>query len=144
VNVDMGIYAQDRWTVRRVTLWGGVRFDYFNIGIPAQSAPASRWVGARSFAAIDNIANLKDTSPRVGVSYDLFGTGKTALKAAVSRYVSGNTVFNTIAPLLRGPGAVPAELPRLGRLHVPLAGAGERGVSEHCGEHGHRRLVTGE
>jgi hypothetical protein len=41
VNADLGIYAQDRWTVRRVTLFGGVRFDYFNIGIPAQSAPAS-------------------------------------------------------------------------------------------------------
>ena len=82
-----------------MTLTGAVRFDYFNIGIPAQSAPASRWLPAREFAAIDNIANLKDLSPRVGVSYDLFGTGKTAIKAAVSRYVSGNTVFNLAGPI---------------------------------------------
>ena len=98
VNADMGIYAQDRWTMRRLTLTGGVRFDYFNIGIPAQSAAASRWVGARSFAAIDNIPNWKDLSPRVGVSYDLFGNGKTAIKATVSRYVAGNTVFNLYGP----------------------------------------------
>ena len=95
----MGIYAHDRWTVRRLTLTGGIRFDYFNLGIPAQSAAASRWVGARSFAAIDNIANFKDLSPRVGVSYDLFGNGKTALKATVSRYVAGNTVFNLAGPI---------------------------------------------
>ena len=99
VNADMGIYAHDKWTVRRLTLTGGIRFDYFNLGIPAQSAAASRWVGARSFAAIDNIANFKDLSPRVGVSYDLFGNGKTALKATVSRYVAGNTVFNLAGPI---------------------------------------------
>ena len=98
VNADMGIYAHDKWTVRRLTLTGGIRFDYFNLGIPAQSAAASRWVGARSFAAIDNIANFKDLSPRVGVSYDLFGNGKTAIKATVSRYVAGNTVFNLCRP----------------------------------------------
>ena len=26
----MGIYAQDKWTLRRLTVTGGVRFDYFN------------------------------------------------------------------------------------------------------------------
>ena len=52
VNADMGIYASDKWTLRRLTVTGGVRFDYFNTGIPAQSAPASRWVGARSFDAL--------------------------------------------------------------------------------------------
>ncbi len=101
VNADMGIYAQDRWTVRRVTLTGGVRFDYFNSSLPALSADATRFVGARSFAPIENVPNWKDVSPRLGVSYDLFGTGKTAIKATVSRYVTG-FVFaftNPINPL---------------------------------------------
>jgi hypothetical protein len=89
VNADLGVYAQDKWTLRRLTVTGGVRLDYFNIGIPAQSAPASVWIGARSFAAIDDVPNWKDISPRVGLAYDLFGNGKTALKASASRYVSG-------------------------------------------------------
>ena len=89
VNADMGIYASDQWTLRRLTVTGGVRFDYFNTGIPAQSAPASRWVGARSFDALSDVPNWKDINPRVGASYDLFGNGKTAIKASVSRYVSG-------------------------------------------------------
>ena len=69
LNADLGIYAQDRWTLRRLTLTAGVRFDYFNSSIPAVSAPASRWVGARSFEAVDNVPNWKDVSPRVGGSY---------------------------------------------------------------------------
>ncbi len=98
LNADMGIFAQDKWTIRRLTLTGGVRFDYFNMGIPAQSAAASRWVGERSYAAIDNVPNWKDINPRAGASYDLFGNGKTALKASVSRYVSGST-YTFTAPI---------------------------------------------
>jgi hypothetical protein len=89
LNADTGIYASDKWTLRHLTLTGGIRFDYFNTGIPAQSAPASTYVGARSFAALPDVPNWKDISPRVGASFDLFGNGKTAIKASVSRYVSG-------------------------------------------------------
>ena len=88
LNADLGIYAQDKWTLRRLTVTAGVRFDYFNTGIPAQSAPASTWVGARSFDPLPDVPNWKDISPRVGVAYDLFGNGKTAIKASASRYVT--------------------------------------------------------
>jgi len=87
-NSDMGIHASDKWTLRRLTVNAGIRFDYVNLSIPAQSAAATRWVGARSFDAIEDVPNYKDISPRVGVSYDLFGNGKTAVKATVSRYVT--------------------------------------------------------
>jgi hypothetical protein len=88
INSDTGIYASDRWTLRRLTVNGGVRFDLVNIAIPEQTAAASTWIGARSFAAVENVPNWKDVSPRVGVSYDLFGTGKTAIKASVHRYLT--------------------------------------------------------
>ena len=41
INADMGIYAQDKWTLRRLTLTGGIRLDYFNSSIPAQSVAAN-------------------------------------------------------------------------------------------------------
>ena len=34
--------------------------------VPAQSAPAGRFVPARSFAAIDNLPNWKNIAPRFG------------------------------------------------------------------------------
>jgi len=101
-TTDMGIYASDKWTLRRLTVTGGIRFDYFNTSIPAQSAPASTWVGARSFAAVGDVPNWKDISPRVGIAYDLFGNGKTAIKASVSRYVSAQVFAfsNPVNPLV--------------------------------------------
>jgi len=38
------------------------------------------------------VPNFNDLSPRLGVAYDLFGNGKTALKATLSRYVQTSTV----------------------------------------------------
>src|SRR5262249_57080946 len=36
---------------------------------------------------------FKDIAPRFGASYDLFGNGKTALKASIARY---NSAFSTV------------------------------------------------
>jgi hypothetical protein len=38
------------------------------------------------------VTNWKDIDPRLGVSYDLFGNGKTAIKATVGRYLQGETI----------------------------------------------------
>jgi hypothetical protein len=88
VNSDIGVYAQDSWTLNRLTLNVGGRFDHFNASIPAQSAPASLWVGARNFAEIENVPNWNDWSVRFAGAYDLFGNGKTALKANASKYIA--------------------------------------------------------
>ncbi len=106
INADMGVYAQDKWTLRRLTLTGGVRWDYFNSGIPAQTTPADIWIPARSFAPVPNVPNWNDIDPRFGAAYDLFGNHKTALKASVSRYVSTNiyTFGYNIDPISAGGG----------------------------------------
>ena len=83
---DWGFFVQDRWTVERLTLNYGVRFEGLKGSVPAQHAPAGRFVPARDFAAVDNIPNWTDLNPRLGVSYDLFGNGRTALRASVGRY----------------------------------------------------------
>jgi len=38
------------------------------------------------------VPNWHDISPRFGVSYDLFGDGKTAIKATLNRYVAAETM----------------------------------------------------
>ena len=95
LNFDSGIYAQDRWTIDRLTINLGARYDHFNVSIPAQSAPAGRFVPARNFAPIKDLPNWHDWAIRSGVSYDLFGTGRTAIKGNVSKYVAGESLSNT-------------------------------------------------
>jgi len=86
--VNMGLYTQDQWTVQKVTLNLGVRFDYLNAWDPAQSAAAGIFVPARDYPEAKNLPNYKDLSPRLGAAYDLFGNGKTAVKATLGRYVT--------------------------------------------------------
>jgi hypothetical protein len=89
LKADLGLYAQDQWTMKRLTLNLGVRYDYVNAYVPAQHLDAGRFVPARDFAEVPNVPNYKDLSPRLGVSYNLFGTGRTAVKATFGRYVTG-------------------------------------------------------
>jgi hypothetical protein len=92
IDGDLAIYAQERWTIRRrLTLNLGLRFDNLRTSTPAQSRPASIFLPGQSFQAADAL-NWRDLSPRIGGAYDLFGNGKTALKANVARFVAGETV----------------------------------------------------
>jgi len=88
VNSDFGSYAQDTWTMKRLTLNYGARFDYFNAEVPAESAPASTWIAARNFPAIPNVPNWSDWSVRLAAAYDITGDGKTAFKANAGKYVA--------------------------------------------------------
>jgi len=88
VNSDFGSYAQDTWTIKRLTFNYGARFDHFNAEVPAESAPASTWIAARDFPAIKDVPNWNDWSVRLAGAYDLFGTGKTALKVNAGKYVA--------------------------------------------------------
>jgi hypothetical protein len=87
VNHDLGVFVQDSWTMKRLTMSPGLRWDYFNASIPEQIAPAGRFVPERRFAAVKNIPNWHDVSPRFGASYDLTGRGTTAVKGHFGLYV---------------------------------------------------------
>jgi hypothetical protein len=90
-KANIGLFAQDQWRLSRFTLNLGVRYDYLNSYVPAQSVGPGPNVPNRSitFDKVESVPNWKNVSPRVGVSWDLFGTGRTAVKANVGRYLEG-------------------------------------------------------
>jgi hypothetical protein len=42
---------------------------------------------------VGTVQDWKDLSPRVGLAYDVFGNGRTAIKGSVARYVAGQQVY---------------------------------------------------
>jgi hypothetical protein len=92
IRADLGIFAQDQWTVNRLTVNYGVRFDYYNAYVPEQHMPATRFVPARDFEPVYDVPLWKDLSPRLGAAYDLFGNGRTAVKASIGRYVGKTAI----------------------------------------------------
>jgi len=107
LNYNMGIFAQDRWTIDRMTVSGGVRLDFLNTSTEPFTLGPHRWLPNRNtfFDAVEDVPNWKDINPRVSVAYDLFGTGRTALKASASRgvqqesiaFARANNPANTVA-----------------------------------------------
>jgi hypothetical protein len=93
---DGGLYAQDRWTIDRLTLNVGVRWDFYSTNFPAQTLGPTVYTPNRNvtFAAAD-LASLKDVTPKLGFAYDVFGNGRTAIKASLSKYVEQLTYTGT-------------------------------------------------
>jgi hypothetical protein len=88
------LYAQDRWTMNRLSVSGGLRYEHLGDSFDEQRIPANRFLpNGAVFAAQDGPLDLHDIQPRFGASYDVFGNGKTAAKVFLGRYV---TTTNTV------------------------------------------------
>jgi hypothetical protein len=94
---NLGLYAQDQWTLRKLTLNMGVRFDALHAWSPAVTRPGGRFVPEISLPFLDNTPLWRDVSPRLGGAYDLFGNGKTAIKGSLGRYVIGEATSLAVA-----------------------------------------------
>ncbi|MCY4637085.1 MAG: carboxypeptidase regulatory-like domain-containing protein [Acidobacteria bacterium] len=102
-NCDCGIYVQDAWTLDRFTLNLGLRYDWFVNSIPGGSRPAGYFTPELQIDGYPDVPNWKDWNARVGMAYDLFGDGSTALKLAAGRYVANEALgitdpFNPLSP----------------------------------------------
>ena len=61
----LALYAQDQWTIDRLTLNLGIRFDQHNSGYDAVDLPQTNLLPARHFDGAD-VLKWKDLSPRPG------------------------------------------------------------------------------
>jgi hypothetical protein len=90
---DLGVYLQDSLRFNRLTINPGIRFEFFNTYVPAQSSPAGQFVPAREFGKIEDLPSWQDFAPRLGVVYDVFGNSKTAVKVHVGKFMRA---FSTV------------------------------------------------
>jgi hypothetical protein len=94
LNYNLGIYGQDGWTFRRLTLNAGIRFDFQNESVDAYHYGPGPWLPNRNIDSpeIKNVPSWKDVNPRINAAYDVFGNGKTAIKGSVSRSVQQDSI----------------------------------------------------
>jgi len=87
-------YAQDQWTMGRLTLQGALRFDRATSWNPPQSLGPSNYLATTiAFPQIEGV-DYKNWSPRVGAAYDVFGNGRTSLKVNFGKYLDPASNLN--------------------------------------------------
>jgi hypothetical protein len=89
------LFVQDTWTHNRLTLQGALRYDRVWSFSPAEhngTTTISRFnAAAITPGETKGVDAYNDISPRVGIVYDVFGTGKTAVKFNLGRYLAPGT-----------------------------------------------------
>ena len=82
------LYAQQQWTLGRLTLSGALRYDRSSGSFPEQTVGPNPWVPTPVRIAAAEGTKYNDITPRAAVVYDLFGTGRTALKFNAGKYLA--------------------------------------------------------
>jgi hypothetical protein len=104
VEYDLGIFAQDSWTLDRLTLNYGLRVELAAPSNSAASKPAGRFSEEFLFPELGDLPRYgPDFAPRLSAVYDVFGNARTAAKVGWGRYyhnygITGVFPLNDYAP----------------------------------------------
>ena len=137
-NDFTAVYAQDQWTVGRLTLQGGLRFEHIGSFYPEGRIGQDRFVPADLvFPAQGAGVGPKDINPRMGGAYDVFGTGRTAVKFSLGRYPTPTNAYETYGRLQQPAFRVAANTARAwndaNRNFIPDCDLLNLGANGECG-----------
>ncbi len=104
LNRDIGIYAQDSWRFKRMTLNAGIRWETVNAKVHASSSPAGRWAPARQFEEIENVRTGPTGRPGSRPCTTCSATARRRSKYSLNRYNQSRTTgiaadYNPLASL---------------------------------------------
>jgi hypothetical protein len=109
-DYDLGMFVQDRWSVRRATVNLGLRYDSFKGTAPAQVVTGrTPLTPNRADIPLPEtpLVHWHDITPRLGLTYDVAGNGKTAIKVGLNKYVEGQAVGSLVGVNAGGAGPHP-------------------------------------
>ncbi len=82
------LYAQDQWTLHKLTLTGAIRYDRSASFFPEESVGPNPFILTPTVFPAQAGTSYNDITPRFGLAYDVFGNGKTSVKFNVGKYLA--------------------------------------------------------
>jgi hypothetical protein len=97
MDADHALFVEERWTLDRLTLTGGLRYAHFKLSFPEQGVGPTQFTPNRNLVFPDtDFVSWHDIMPRIGAALDLFGDKKTAVKVSLGKYVRGQAVSGSL------------------------------------------------
>jgi hypothetical protein len=81
------LYLQDQWTLNRFTINGALRYDHAESRYGATCIGPDVYVPTQWCSEPQEGVSYNDLTPRWGVAWDVFGTGRTSVKWNMGKYL---------------------------------------------------------
>ena len=82
------LYAQDQWTLHKMTVTGAIRYDRSSSFFPEETVGPNPFLLTATVFPAQAGTSYNDITPRFGVAYDVFGNGKTSVKFNIGKYLA--------------------------------------------------------